>query len=88
MSKIGCWSTFELQNYFLLEEIWLILMITLMICFLLVHYLDDVINMAFQKTENNKNCIIFVLNYITQKRNIIKMIKVKFKIILNDKICI
>ena len=43
--------------------------------------------MAFQKSENNNNYIIFVLNYITQKRNIIKMIKVKFKITLNDKIC-
>ena len=59
-----------------------------MIYFLLVRHLDDVINMAFKKPENNKNCIIFVLNYIMQKRNIIKMIKVKFKIILNDKICI
>ena len=59
-----------------------------MICFLLVRYLDDVINMAFKKTENNNNCITFVLNYIPQKRNIIKMIKVKFEIILNDKICI
>ena len=44
--------------------------------------------MAFQQTENKNNCIIFVLNYITQKRNIIKMIKVKFKILLNDKTCI
>ena len=59
-----------------------------MICFLLVRHLDDIINMAFQKTENNNNCIIFILNYITQKRNIIKMIKVKFKIKLNDKVCI
>ena len=49
---------------------------------------DDVINMAFKKIENKNNCIIFILNYITQKLNIIKMIKVKFKIILNDKICI
>ena len=58
-----------------------------MICFLLVRYPDDVINMAFQKKENNNNCIIFVLNYIMQKVNITKIIKVKFKIILNDKIC-
>ena len=66
-------------------EFWLILTISPIICFLLVRHPDDVINMAFQK-ENNNNCIIFVLSYITQKRNIIKMIK--FKIILNDKICI
>ena len=59
-----------------------------MICFLLVHNLDDVINMTFKKSKNNKNCIIFVLNYIMPKINIIKMIKVKFKIILNDKIYI
>ena len=59
-----------------------------MICFLLVRHLDDDINMAFQKKENNNNCIIFVSNYKTQKRNIIKMVKVKFKIILNYKICI
>ena len=59
-----------------------------MICFLLVYHFNDVINMAFQKTENNNHCIIFVLNYIMQKHNIIKMITVKFKIILNDKICI
>ena len=55
-----------------------------MICFLLVHHLDDVIKMAFQKAKNNNNCFIMVLNYITQKRNIMKMMK----IMLNDKICI
>ena len=44
--------------------------------------------MAFQKTENNNNCIVLVLNYTTQKRNIIKIMTLKFKIILNDKICI
>ena len=59
-----------------------------MICFLLVRNLDEGINMTIQKTDNNNNCIIFILNYKTQKRNIIKMIKVKLKIILNDKICI
>ena len=59
-------------------------MISPMICFLLVCHLDDVIKMAFQKTENNNNCLILVLNYIMQKRNIIKMMK----IMLNDKICI
>ena len=37
---------------------------------------------------NNNKCIIIILNYITQKRNIIKIIKEKFKIMLNDKICI
>ena len=57
-----------------------------MICFLLDRHLDDVNNVAFKKTEKNNNCIIITLNYIglTQKCNIIKMIKVKFKIILND----
>ena len=59
-----------------------------MICFLLFCHLEDNINMEFQKSENNNNCIINVLNYIIQKRNIMKRIKVKFKIILNDKICI
>ena len=63
-------------------------MMSAMICFLLARHLYDIINMAFQKTENNINCIILVLNYITQKRNKTKMIKVKFKIILIDKICI
>ena len=59
-----------------------------MICFLLVRHLHDVIMMAFRKAKNKNNCIIIVLNYITQKRNIIKIIKVKFKINLNDKTCI
>ena len=44
----------------------LILTISPTICSLLVHHLDDVINLAFQKTENN-NCIILILNYIMQK---------------------
>ena len=44
-------------------------------------------SLAFQKKENNNNCNILVLNYITQNCNIIK-IRVKFKIILNGKICI
>ena len=39
----------------------LILTISPMICFLLVHHLDDIINMAFQKTENNKYCVFFCL---------------------------
>ena len=43
--------------------------------------------MAFQKAKN-KNCITIVLNYIMQIRNIIKMIKLKFKIMLNNKIYI
>ena len=40
------------------------------------------------KKQNNNNYINLVFNCITKKRNIIEMIKVKFKIILNDKICI
>ena len=58
----------------------LILTISPTICILLVCHLDDIINIAFQETKNN-NKIIFVLDYITQKRSIIKMIKVKFKMI-------
>ena len=48
----------------------------------------DITKIALQKAKNNYNCIIILLNYIMQKHNIIKIIKVKFKIMLNDKICI
>ena len=39
-------------------------------------FLDDVLNMAFQKTENINDCFILFLNYIMQKRNIIKIITI------------
>ena len=43
--------------------------------------------MEFKKAQNKNNCIIVILNYIIAKAQIQeKMIKIKYKIMLNDKI--
>ena len=44
--------------------------------------------MAFKKPQTNNNYIIILLNYITQKRNITKIIKKKVYNNVHDKICI